>query len=75
MKSVHIVYSESPLPEGVNHLAICGKVVHKAKLCFIFDEQAMGQPLDLRPRGICRDCYLAVPPEGIVLVYGFKECA
>lgn len=69
----HIVYSEAPLPENVNHLAVCGAIIHRAKLCFLWDEQTMGEPLDLRPNGLCKDCYLSHPPEGTFMVYGFKR--
>lgn len=69
----HIVYSETPLPENVNHIAQCGKVIHRAKLAFLWDEQEMGQPINFGGRNVCRECYYAVMPAGTSMVYGFKE--
>lgn len=72
---VHLVYSDSPIPEGVNVQAICGKIVHNAKIACMWDEQKMGSPLDIRPSGLCRNCYLcpSPPEEGKSIVYGFTE--
>lgn len=72
-KTIHIVYAESPLPENVNHSAACGKIIHRSKLAFLWDEQEMGQPINFGARSVCRDCYYANPPMGTFLVYGFKE--
>lgn len=71
--AIHIVYSEDPLPEHVTHKAICGAIVKNATLCFLWDEQQMQAPIDLKPRGLCRDCYLASPPDGVWRVYAFKS--
>lgn len=74
MKNIaHIVYSDAPLPERVNHLAVCGKIVHNAVQGFVWNEQIMMAPLDLRTNGLCQDCYLALPPSGKLFVYAFKE--
>jgi len=70
---IHVVYSEAPLPERVTHKAACGATVKNARLCFLWDEQQMQAPIDLKPRGLCKDCYLAIPPEGVWRVYAFKE--
>lgn len=69
----HIVYSEAPLPENVNHLAVCGKIIHRSKLAFLWDEQEMAQPINFGARSVCRDCYYATPPIGTFMVYGFKN--
>lgn len=69
----HLCYSEAPLPEHLDHKAVCGKIVKRAKLCFLWDEQQMDAPIDLKPFGLCLDCYYSTPPVGTFKVYAFKS--
>lgn len=71
---IHICDRPEPLREGMNVAAKCGALVEKAAAAFMFDFQAMGKPVDIPQRGMCKWCCNVIEEKGFsadsVYVYG-----
>jgi hypothetical protein len=69
MKS-HLISSESPLLEGQNYVALCGKVVPRATWVFFAVDPSRMEPFlaSFNPIRDCSKCWFGKIPSG--LVYG-----
>lgn len=75
----HLIFSEKPLTEFRTYEAICGHLTFYSKFALMWDDQHMGNELELSALLVCRKCLAAArekrkeQPKAQWYVYGLVE--